>query len=192
MPDVATQGNHAIPRFSHLNPLGQTLSQQLLLLPLQPEVRKSLRDCLVSLGLNVYPSEDSLLLQTMAEAWEQKRIATEQYAAFIGQLHDAWKRFDTTKPLPTKFLIPKGVREFEVVGRESLKDVYFPDDKRHTRVLRTCKKRVLEVCRPNSDPPNKLKENFESSKYNIQFASKLKENVLVDGEALCLKNAQPF
>lgn len=128
-------------RFRHLSPLSLPLAQRLGL-------DEELLDALVSLGLNVYPTEGALtgpaLLERLADVAEgladgaraQSEMPAGGSNVLLGQVRHGWRHLDPEGDLPTRFVIWTGPRTLTLRTAEELKDVYLPDHGRRTRLLR--------------------------------------------------------
>ena len=129
-------------RYSHLDPLSLDLARTL---NDDPE----LRDALVALGLNVYPTEGDrtgpALLDALATAWTARKIPPGRFDVFLGQVRDAWKHLDPDEGLPDAFLVRAGRRTFSTREGNELADIYLPDDRDRTRSLQEHGKQTLEM-----------------------------------------------
>ena len=163
-------------RYSHLHPLSLELTRRL-------NIEPTLKDSLVRLGLNVYPTEDDRtgpeLLDALATAWAAGRIPAERFDMFLGQVRHAWQHLNPDKGLPNTFLIRIGRRTFLTRDSNNLADVYLSDDLDRTRTLREHGKYILETRSPNADARRKVTALFATT--NIKRASRLEERFLIDG-----------
>ena len=160
-------------RYSHLDPLSLDLARRLIAEP-------KLKDALVRLGLNVYPTEEDRtgpkLLDALATAWNANRVPAERFDVFLGQVRDAWAHFDPRDGLPARFLVRTGRRRFSARGSDELADVYLPDDRGRTRSLREREMPILEM---HASHANSMAEPLAAK--DIKRASLLEERFLVDG-----------
>lgn len=160
-------------RFRHLDPLSVDLAHRL-------EDEPKLKEVLISLGLNVYPTEQSHrtgpeLLEALAAAWTADRKSTG-FDVFLGQVRDAWKHLDPDKGLPKTFLVRTDRRTFSTRGPDELTDVYLPDNRDRTRSLQEHGKHILEM-----EPREAISKADVLAVTSIRRASKLKERFLIDG-----------
>lgn len=161
-------------RYSHLNPLSLDISRRL-------NGEPTLKDSLVQLGLNVYPTEEDQtgpeLLDALATAWVARRVPAERFDVFLGQVRDAWQHLGPDKGLPVKFLLRTGRRTFSTRDGSDLVDVYLPDDRDRTRTLQEHGKHILEM-----RPLDARRKANALATTNIKRASRLEERFLIDGE----------
>ena len=160
-------------RYEHLQPLSVALAYQL---DSQPKLVSVLKD----FGLNIYPEEGERigpsLLNALASAWETNNVLSGRFDAFLGQVRDAWRRFDITQGLPRKYLVRTGRRNFSVCDKNQLSDVYLPDDRQRTKTLYRLAKPVLEMYA--IDAAKHGKELYEA--VGVKLASSLEEKFFVD------------
>ena len=160
-------------RYEHLQPLSVELAHQL---DSQPNLVSTLKD----FGLNIYPEEGERigpsLLNALARAWQINNVPSGRFDAFLGQVRDAWRRFDVTQGLPRKFLVRTGRRNFSVYDKNQLSEVYLPDDRQRTKTLYRLEKPVLEMYA--IDAAKHGKELFKS--VGVKLASSLEEKFFVD------------
>ncbi len=161
-------------RYSHLHALSLDLARRL-------SEDSELKDELVGLGLNVYPTEEDrtgpALLDALAAAWTARRVSPGRFDVFLGQVRDAWKHLDPDKGLPDAYLVRTGRRTFATLQGNELADAYLPDDEDRTRSLQAYGKAMLEM-RP---PVARRKADALSMATNIKRASLLKERFRIDG-----------
>lgn len=161
-------------RYSHLDPLSLDLTRRLSNDP-------QLKDALMALGLNVYPTEDDrtgpALLDALAAAWTAGRVPPGRFDVFLGQLRDAWKHLDPDKGLPHTFLVRTGRRQFSAHDGDELADIYLPDDRDRTRSLHEHGRHTLEMLPLDG----RGKADALSAATNIKRASTLDERFLVEG-----------
>ena len=161
-------------RYSHLDPLSLDLVRRL---NDDPE----LKDTLVRLGLNVYPTEEDrtgpALLDALATAWTARRVSPGRFDVFLGQVRDAWKHLDPDEGLPDAFLVRTGQRAFAAREGDELADIYLPDDRDRTRSLHDHGKQTLEMLPLDA----RGKAATLSAATNIKRASLLQERFLSDG-----------
>ena len=161
-------------RFRYLNSLSFSLSCKL-------EANPELRKVLTTLGLNMYPAESEQigpkLLEALADAWETKKVPTERFDIFLGQLRDAWDRFDPQKGLPKSLLVRTERRMFLNHALDELADVYLPDNRDRARSLLRYGQYILEM---NPHNARRLGETLVS-RTKIRLSSVLEEKVLIDG-----------
>ena len=162
-----------VNRFRHLDPLSLDLTRKL---EAEPELKTALR----RLGLNVYPTENDQtgpeLLEALAAAWEAKRVPSQRFDIFLGQVREAWRHLNPDKGLPKTFLVRTGRRTFSTRGPEELTDVYLPDNRDRTRSLQEQGKQILEM-----DPSDATRKASALAFTNIRRALNLKEQFLIDG-----------
>ena len=161
-------------RYSHLYPFSLDLARRLNDGP-------ELKDALVQLGLNVYPTEEDrtgpALLDALAAAWCAGRIPPARFDVFLGQVRDAWRHLDPDKGLPETFLVRTGRRMFSMREGSDLANVYLPDEEDHTRSLREHGKQILEMLPSDA----RRKADALTATTNIKRASTLDERFLIDG-----------
>lgn len=161
-------------RYSYLDPLSLGLARRLNDDP-------QLKDALVGLGLNVYPTEEDrtgpALLDALATAWTAKRVSPGRFDVFLGQVRDAWKHLDPDKGLPDAFLVRTGRRTFATREGDELADIYLPDDRDRTRSLQEHGKQTLEMLPLDA----RGKAATLTAATNIKRASLLQERFLIDG-----------
>lgn len=161
-------------RYSHLEPLSRDLARRL-------DTDPGLRDQLVRLGLNVYPTEDDRtgpeLLDGLASAWAAGRVPSGRFDVFLGQVRDAWRHLDPDKGLPETFLVRTGQRVFETRGRSELADVYLPDNQDRTRTLREHGMAVLDMSSAHAERI----AGVLTDATDIRRASLLDERHVLDG-----------
>lgn len=161
-------------RFRHLDPLSVDLAHKL-------EKEPNLKEVLIRLGLNVYPTEQNHrtgpeLLEALAAAWTANRVSTG-FDVFLGQVRDAWKHLDPDKGLPKTFLVRTGgQRTFSTRGPDELTDVYLPDNRNRTRSLQEHGKQILEM-----EPCEATSKADALAVTSIRRASNLKERFFIDG-----------
>ena len=157
-------------RYAHLDPLSLDLARRL-------NVETTLKDTLVRLGLNVYPTEEDQtgpeLLEALATAWTTNRIPAGRFDAFLGQARDAWRHLDPRKGLRGTFLVRTGRRKFSTRGPDELEGVYLPDDRSRTRSLREREMPILEMQAAHA---NRMAETLATT--DIKRASMLEERFL--------------
>lgn len=140
VPESSLQGQSE--RYSHLDPLSRDLARRL-------DTDPGLKEQLVRLGLNVYPTENERtgpeLLNALASAWTADRVPTGRFDVFLGQVRDAWRHLDPDRGLPETFLVRTRQRAFATRGRSELADVYLPDNQDRTRTLRAHGMAVLDM-----------------------------------------------
>ena len=161
-------------RFRHLDPLSLDLARKL-------EYKPELKAALIQLGLNIYPTEDDhqtgpKLLEALAAAWEAKRVPSQRFDIFLGQVREAWRHLNPDKGLPKTFLVRTGRRTFSTRGPDELTDVYLPDNRDRTRSLQEHGKQILEM-----DPRDATRKASALAFTNIRRALNLKEQFLIDG-----------
>lgn len=163
-------------RFAHLDPLSVDLARRL-------HNSDHLRRSLTTLGLNVYPIEDARtgpgLLNALADAWEQRRVAPQRFDVFLGQVRDAWRHLDPDEGLPTKFLVRTGTRSFSTYTADQLHTAYLPDHRDRTRSIQEHGKHILEMS--PADASRIADVLIEAT--SVRRASALQELVLIDGAA---------
>ena len=161
-------------RYSHLHALSLDLARRL-------SEDSELKDELVGLGLNVYPTEEDrtgpALLDALAAAWTSRRVPPGRFDVFLGQVRDAWKHLDPDKGLPDAYLVRTGRRTFATLQGNELADAYLPDDEDRTRSLQVYGKAMLEM----RSPVARRKADALSMATNIKRASLLKERFRIDG-----------
>ena len=161
-------------RFRHLRPLTLELSRRL-------EADQELADTLKGLGLNFYPTDGERigpeLLNALAAAWRTQPELAGRFDVFLGQVRHAWQHFDENGQLPSEFLVWIARRRFEVLDRESLHDMYLPDDGEKGRSVRESGKGTLEM---RVREANRLAELLVEAT-SIRRASALEERVIIDG-----------
>ena len=160
-------------RFRHLDPLSVDLAHKL-------EEEPKLKEVLIRLGLNVYPTKQNHrtgpeLLEALAAAWDANRVSTG-FDVFLGQVRDAWKHLDPDKGLPKTFLVRTGRRTFSTRGPDELTDVYLPDNRDRTRSLQEHGKQILEM-----EPREAISKADVLAVTSIRRASNLKEQFLING-----------
>ena len=161
-------------RYSHLDPLSLDFARSL---NNDPE----LKDALVGLGLNVYPTEEDrtgpALLDALATAWTARRVPPGRFDVFLGQVRDAWKHLDPDKELPDAFLVRTGRRTLATREGNEMADIYLPDDRDRTRSLQEHGKQTLEMLTLDA----RGKADALSAATNIKRASMLDERFLIEG-----------
>ena len=161
-------------RYSHLDPLSRDLARKL-------DTDPGLKEQLVRLGLNVYPTDDDRtgpeLLDALATAWTNKIVPSERFDMFLGQVRDAWRHLDPDRGLPDTFLTRTGRRAFSTGGRNELAEVYLPDDADRTRTLEEHEKPILEM---KSLVARRLADALTGAT-NVSRASLLEERHVIDG-----------
>ncbi len=161
-------------RFSHLRPLSLNLSRWL-------EGDSELRETLVRLGLNVYPTDGERsgpeLLDALAGAWREKRVLPGRFNVFLGQIRHAWQHLDEDKGLPSAFLVRTARRHFELLDRDDLSRVYLPNETVKGRSLREEQKPVLEMEVRDARRLTPILVKTTA----VRLASELAERDLIDG-----------
>ena len=161
-------------RFSHLAPLSLDLARRL---NDDPE----LKDALVALGMNVYPTEEDrtgpALLDALATAWTSRRVPPGRFDVFLGQVRDAWKHLDPDKGLPDAFLVRTGRRMFATREGNELGGTYLPDHRDRTRSLQEHGKPILEML----PLVGHGKADALCAATDVKRASKLDERFLIEG-----------
>ena len=160
-------------RFRHLRPLSQDMSRRF-------EADPALTDMLKGLGLNVYPTDGERigpeLLNALAAAWRAHPELVVRFNIFLGQVRHAWQHFDESSELPDQFLVWSGLRRFDVLDADRLRDSYLPDSSEKGRSVRESGKGVLEM---HVRDANRLAEMLVNAT-SIRRASDLEERVLID------------
>ena len=160
-------------RFRHLRPLTLNLSRRF-------EAEPELLDMLKGLGLNVYPTDGERigpeLLNALAVAWCAQPELAARFNIFLGQVRHAWQHFDESSELPDQFLVWSGLRRFDVLDADRLRDSYLPDSSEKGRSVRESGKGVLEM---HVRDANRLAEMLVNAT-SIRRASVLEERVLID------------
>ena len=163
-------------RYAHLDPLSLDLVKRL-------DVEPVLKERLVTLGLNIYPTEDDKtgpeLLNALARAWTSGRVPAGRFDVFLGQVREAWRFLDPDRGLPDIFLVRTGRRSFSARCRGEMADVFLPDSRDRSRALRDHERGVLEMePRDASELAGALVEAT-----GINLASQLEEQHMIDGSA---------
>ncbi|MDE0553442.1 MAG: hypothetical protein OXI24_04455, partial [Candidatus Poribacteria bacterium] len=161
-------------RYRHLNCLSLELSSRL-------EKNEVLSLTLIEIGVNVFPVDNNrigpALLEALASIWSSNKVPNGRFDLFLGQLRHAWRHLDPEKEFPKKFLIRTGNRSFEAHTCKELANVYLPDHRDRTQSLREYQIPILEM---HPQDANRLASEL-LSKTNIKLASKLTENIALDG-----------
>ena len=160
-------------RYAHLDPLSLDLLKRL-------DVEPSVKEQLIKLGLNVYPTEDDdktgpELLEALARAWDEDRVPSARFDAFLGQVREAWSHFVPDRGLPNTFLVRTGRRSFSTRARDEIANVFLPDHQSRSRALRD--HGILDM-RPQD--ANRLADTLVQAT-RINRASQLEEQYMVDG-----------
>lgn len=162
-------------RYAHLDPLSLELARRLA-------AEAGLQSTAASLGLNVYPTEDEKtgpeLLDTLAAAWNGRRVPAGRFDVFLGQVRDAWRHLDSDKGLPGTFLVRSGQRKLSTRADGELADVFLPDDRGRARSLQEYGKPILEM--KVSDARRMAAALCAATRINR--ASMLEERFLIDGD----------
>ena len=182
VPESLLRGQSA--RYAHLDPLALDLVKQL-------DVEPALRNQLVSLGLKIYPTEGDRtgpeLLEALARALREGRVAPARFEMFVGQVREAWRRFDSEGSLPAAFLVREGRRRsFSLRSRREMADVFLPNDQDRSKALRDHNQNFLEMDR--GDAIRLAGALVKATEINL--ASQLEERHEVDGATWTLKEAE--
>ena len=173
VPESDLRGQFA--RYSHLDPLALGLAHEL-------DGNSKLREQLVELGLNIYPTENEIvgpeLLDALAKAWADNKVPPGRFDVFLGQVRHGWQHLDPESGLPTSFLVRTGrQRDFSTLGRDELDGVYLPDDPDRERTLREHDKAILEM---RVEEARRMAGTLVEST-GVRRASLLEERHVIDG-----------
>ena len=169
-------------QFRHLSPLSVELSQRL-------GEDEGLRDALVGLGLNVYPTDDAqtgpALLEALADVAE--RLAEGAggrgptpavgFDILLGQIRRGWIHLSPEGDLPTRFVVRKRPRTLTVCASEELSGVYLPDHGWKTRLLRQHGQPIVAM-RPQEASNSQLRDRL--IKLGARRAAGLEEHCRID------------
>lgn len=161
-------------RYAHLDPLSLDLVKRISAQPM-------LRESLVMLGLNVYPTDDDRtgpeLLDALAEAWTNGRVPSARFDAFVGQVREAWSHFDPDNGFPDTFLVRSDRRSFSTCELRDMPNVFLPDNRSRVEALREHGKGILEM---GVRDARRVAEPLVAAT-GVSRASKLREEHTIDG-----------